>query len=360
MSRKTAYKWIERFKERGRFGLDDRKRVAHRVEGRPSEVWLERIRRYKCRHPSWGAPKIRWALERRFGRKELPSEAAIGRWHREWGLTRRRRRRILKGPSITRPGLSEAKEANDVWTVDFKGWFKTGDGSRVEPLTVRDLASRYVLDIRLMRQQNVEDTKREFERIFRDNGLPLVIRVDNGSPFGSRGALGLTRLSAWWVKLGIKVEFIEPGHPEQNGAHEQFHRIYKQETLGPAAPTVRAQKRRSQRWNWEYNHRRPHEALGMEVPAKYYRKSRRKAPKRHRHWKYEKGWQSRLVRSKGMIQIEGRGRYVGEAFERERVGLTRVKAGVWAVYYGPLLIGELWDEDAGGIRAVTYRKRGKK
>lgn len=190
VSRKTAYKWIERFKERGRFGLDDRKRVAHRVEGRPSEVWLERIRRYKCRHPSWGAPKIRWALERRFGRKELPSEAAIGRWLREWGLTRRRRRRILKGPSITRPGLSEAKKANDVWTVDFKGWFKTGDGSRVEPLTVRDLASRYVLDICLMRQQNVEDTKREFERIFRDNGLPLVIRVDNGSPFGSRGGAG--------------------------------------------------------------------------------------------------------------------------------------------------------------------------
>jgi putative transposase len=129
--------------------------------------------------------------------------------------------------------LQEARHPNDVWTVDFKGWFRTGDGARVEPLTVRDLASRYILSFCLMTRQNVKGARLAFEGIFREYGIPLVIRSDNGSPFGSTGALGLTRLSAWWVKLGIRVEFIEPGHPEQNGGHEQMHRVYKVENLNP-------------------------------------------------------------------------------------------------------------------------------
>lgn len=284
----------------------------------------------------------------------------MGRWLKRWGLTRRRRRRPHKGPWVVRPELSQARAPNDVWTVDFKGWFKTGDGSKVEPLTVRDLATRYVLAIRLMPQQNVERTRWEFERLFESYGLPGTIRMDNGSPFGSGGALGLTRLSAWWVKLGIGVEFIEPGHPEQNGGHEQFHRVYQEETLQPAAPTPRAQQRRSDRWGWAYNHERPHEALGMKVPARLYRKSPRPMPKRLKPWTYPKEWSSRRVRDNGMIHLEGRMRYVGEAFARERVGLRKVRAGVWEVYFGSLLMGELWDADAGGLRAVTYRKRGSK
>jgi putative transposase len=357
ISRKTAYKWMARFKARGRSGLGDQSRAAHGVSNRPTSVWLSRIRRVKRQHPRWGAAKIRWVLERRFGRPGRPSEAAVGRWLQRWGLTRKRRRHGLKGPSLIRAELTQAQAPNEVWTVDFKGWFKTGDGCKVEPLTVRDLATRYVLAIGLMAQQNVERTRREFARLFGRYGLPKVIRMDNGSPFGSRGALGLTRLSAWWVKLGIRVEFIEPGHPEQNGGHEQFHRVYKEETLQPAAATPRAQQRRSNRWGWGYNHERPHEALGMEVPAALYRKSRRRMPKRLKPWTYPPAWSSRRVKGKGMIHFDGRARYVGEAFEQERVGLKRVRAGVWEVYFGPWLIGELWDADAGGIRAVTYRKR---
>jgi len=271
-------------------------------------------------------------------------------------MTRRRRRRAVKGPVIARPELTVPQQPNEVWTADFKGAFHTGDGTRVEPLTVRDLASRYVLAIELLRQQNVRDSRLVFGWIFRKYGLPRVIRIDNGSPFGSTGALGLTRLSAWWVKLGIVVEFIKPGRPDQNGAHEQMHRVYKAETLQPPARSLRAQARRSEQWRLEYNRVRPHEALGMVVPAKRYRKSSRSLPVKLRPWRYPKGWKSRLVKSHGNIHFRGRGRFIGEAFEGERVGLRRSRAGVWEVYFGPHLVGELWDQETGGIRAVCYRR----
>jgi len=351
---------MARFKEGGRRGLRDQERAAKRVHNRPKEKWFARIRRCKRQHPGWGGPKIHWLLKRRFGRIGLPSATAIGRWLRSWGLTRRRRTRVRKGATLLRPALAEARHPNEVWTVDFKGWFRTGDGTRVEPLTVRDLASRYVLDFCLMPRQNVEAARMAFERIFRKYGMPQVIRSDNGSPFGSTGALGLTRLSAWWVKLGIRVEFIEPGHPEQNGAHEQMHRVYKAETLKPPSASVRGQKQRTRRWCREYNYQRPDEALGMEVPADYYRKSRREMPEGKKPWKYAPGWESRLVKGNGMISLEGRSRFVGEAFEKERVGLKRMPPGKWEVFFGPWLAGALHDVDSGGIRAVVYRKKKKR
>lgn len=360
ISRKTAYKWITRFQQRGRFGLGDRKRQAHRVHNRPDAVWLARIRRWRARHPSWGAAKLRWALKRRFGGGRVPSEAAIGRWLKNWKLTRRRRTMARKGPAIERSQLTVATQPNDVWTVDYKGWFKTGDGQRVEPLTVRDLATRYVLEIFLTGRQTLEDSRRAFERVFSRYGLPRVIRCDNGTPFGASGALGLTRLSAWWVKLGIRVEFIEPGHPEQNGAHEQLHRVYEEEAVQPPARTVRGQCLRNRRWCHQYNHERPHEALGMQVPAALYRKSWRKMPRRMKAWRYPRGWESRLVRSKGMITFYGQSRFVGEAFEAERVGLKPLRRRVWEVYFGPLLVGELWESETGAIRAAYYRRRGRR
>ena len=360
ISRKTAYKWIGRFEERGRYGLADRRRAAQRIHNRPSDLWLGRIRRWRAKHPTWGPRKLRWVLERRFGHPSLPSEAAIGRWLKEWRLTRKPKRPAHRGPRIERPPLTPAQRPNQVWTVDFKGWFRTGDGTRVEPLTVRDLASRYVLGIILLRRQSVENARRAFERVFRQYGLPEVIRTDNGSPFGAVGALGLTRLSAWWVKLGIRVEFIEPGCPEQNAAHEQFHGVYHQEVAQPAAESFAGQRTRTGRWRVHYNQERPHEALGMRVPAELYRKSTRPMPQRLTPWQYEPGWVTRLVKGHGLIGWHGRSRFVGEAFERERVGLKRIRAGVWEVYFGPLLIGEVWDADTGAVRAVRYREGRRK
>jgi putative transposase len=357
ISRKTAYKWIARFRQHGRRGLCDRTRAAAQVHNRPARRWLARIRRWRMRHPTWGAPKIRWALARRFGPCGLPSEAAISRWLHHWGLSRRRRRPVHRGPRVERPKLTTAVRPNDVWSVDFKGWFRTGDGIRIEPLTVRDMASRYILATTLLGSTNVALCREAFTRIFREHGLPRAIRMDNGTPFGSSGAWGLTRLSAWWIKLGIRVEFIEPGRPDQNGAHEQMHRVYKAETLNPPAPTPAAQRRRTTRWRHAYNHQRPHEALGMNVPAARYRKSTRRLPAKLRPWQYPRGWQSRLVKGKGMISFEGRPRYLGEAFEGERVGLHRHSALHCNVYFGPLLLGILHAHELSGIQATWFKKR---
>jgi transposase InsO family protein len=350
---------VARFKESGRRGLHDQTRSAPRIHNRPKPKWLARIRRCKNQHPGWGAPKIHWVLKRRFGRWGLPSEAAVSRWLKRWGLTRERRRRLRKGVSMLRPALQAARRPNDVWTVDFKGWFRTGDGSKVELLTVRDLASRYILRFCLMPQQTIQAARLAFQDIFQEYGIPRVIRTDNGSPFGSTGALGLTLLSAWWVKLGIRVEFIEPGHPEQNGAHEQMHRVYKAETLNPVGASLRVQKQRTRQWCLEYNYKRPHEALAMGLPSDHYRKSSRRMAGRLSPWRYPVGWKSRRVKDNGMIALEGRSRFVGHAFGKERVGLKRVHPGRWEVYFGPCLAGELHDMDWGGIRAVTYRNKKK-
>jgi putative transposase len=177
ISRKTAYKWLARFKEQGRQGLRNQTRCAHDLHNRPTERWLQRLRRRRRRNPTWGAPKIHWALRRRFGRRGLPAAGAIGRWLKSWGLTRRRRARALKGPSLLRPTLTQARQSHEVWTVDFKGWFRTGDGTKVAPLTVRDLATRYILLFCLLPRQRVGAARLAFERGFGVYGLPLVIRA---------------------------------------------------------------------------------------------------------------------------------------------------------------------------------------
>jgi len=260
------------------------------------------------------------------------------------------------GPQLGRRKLTRARRSNHVWTVDFKGWFRVGNGQRVEPLTVRDAFSRYVLAVELFEEQNWEATQRVFRRLFRQYGYPVVLRADNGSPFGSRGACGLTRLSAWWTALGIRVEFIAPGHPEQNGAHEQMHRILKAETTRPPSRHLRAQQRRTDQWVKVYNELRPHEGLGQRMPAEVY------CPKtsniRQGVLNYPKGWATRRVRTAGDIKWEGRKRFVGEAFVGYPVGLKASGKGRWSVYFGGLLIGELWRSDPGRMRPGSYG-RGK-
>jgi hypothetical protein len=229
----------------------------------------------------------------------------------------------------------------------------------VDPLTVRDLYSRYGLRVALLRGQQIEATQREFRRIFRQYGLPERIRCDNGSPFGGGGPTGLTRLSAWWTKLGIEVEFITRGRPCENGAHEQFHRVYKAEAAHAPAGGKAGQQRRSNQWLRHYNEERPHEALGMKVPATYYRSSRRKMPARMRFLEYPQGWERRWVKGNGEISWRGIRRFVGQAFVRDYVGLKPLKTGVWRVYFGPKLVGELAEKESGNIRPAQYRSSGK-
>jgi putative transposase len=355
LSRKSGYKWVERFEREGLWGLRDRTRRPHHSPQRISAKWLTRIRRLRRGHRSWGSRKL-WARLRKEYRGQTPPAArTIDKWLKRLKLSRRRRRRTRLGPPLKRRELTIAGRSNHVWTVDFKGWFRTQDGGRVEPLTVRDLFSRYLLSIRLLKDQSWRPVRRIFMRQFRKNGYPTVIRVDNGGPFGSTGPAGLSRLSAWWTALGIGVEFIAPGHPEQNGAHEQMHRVFKAETTRPSSCHVRAQQRRTDRWLRSYNEIRPHEALQQRTPAELYHPQ----PKRPRTvaLRYPSHWAVRRARSNGQIKWQGRKRFVGEAFVGYPVGLKLLGRGKWAVYFAGQLIGELWEWDQGGMRPAKYVRR---
>jgi len=356
VSRQTAYKWRKRYQAGRLRALADQSRTARKVFGKPVELWLDRVRRIRKRRPTWGARKLYYRLRQDFGAAGLPSVSAITRWLRRWGLAKGKRRR-KPGPLVLRAALRAARRSNEVWTVDFKGSYLIGDGTRVEPLTVRDLYSRYGLLVKLQRSQSVKETKKSFVKLFNKYGLPERIRCDNGVPFGGGGPTGLTRLSAWWVKLGIKVEFIAPGRPDQNGAHEQFHRVYKKEVARKPARTIAGQQRRGDRWLKLYNQQRPHEALGMAVPARSYRKQKKKRLKPVLPWTYAESWERRWVKSNGEISRKGEKRFVGEAFGGDYVGLKRRRAKVWRVYFGPLLIGELHEHETGNIRTAKYRPR---
>ena len=350
ISRKCGYKWKRRFEAEGVRGLRDRGRRPRRSPRQTKALWLGRMRRLRRRHRRWGARKLRAGLRRNFPRQRVPSARTIGRWLQKWKLVQRPRQRTPRGPQRPRPALTLARRSNAVWTVDFKGWFCTQDGRRNEPLTVRDLFSRYLLAVRVLAGHDWEPVRRIFRQLFRKYGYPAVIRTDNGGPFGSTGPAGLSRLSAWWTALGIRVEFIAPGHPEQNGGHEQMHRVMKAETTRPPSRHRSAQQRRLDRWVRCYNEVRPHEGLGQRVPGEVYRP--RPGRERRVQQKYPRGWSVRRVRSNGQIKWQGRKRNVGEALVGYRVGLKPQRGGKWEVYFGRVLIGELREEEAGGVRPV--------
>ena len=354
LSRKSGYKWVARFQREGPRGLRDRACRPNRSPRRTSSEWLIRIGRLRRRYRSWGARKLAARLRKEYPDQAVPCARTIGKWLRRMKLSGRQRRRSRRGPWVRPGGLTAAGRSNQVWTVDFKGWFRTGDGRRVEPLTVRDAFSRYLLSVRLLKDQSWRPVRRVFLHLFRVNGYPGVIRVDNGSCFGSTGPAGLARLSAWWTALGIRVEFIAPGHPEQNGAHEQMHRVLKAETTRPPSCHRRAQQRRTERWVRIYNWVRPHQALGQRAPAEVYRPQPGRL--RSAQLSYRKGWAVRQVRSNGEIKWQGRKRFVGEAFVGYPVGLKPKGRGRWEIYFARLLIGELWLSDPGGMRPAKHAR----
>jgi transposase InsO family protein len=353
ISRKTGDKWRRRFLDGGGRGLRNRSRRPKRSPTRTTGDWLAAIKRLRRKQRRWGAKKIRACLRRKFPRRRVPAIRTIALWLTRWRLTRRRVR-PRPGPRLMRPALTVPKGSNQVWTVDFKGWFRTADGQQVEPLTVRDLFSRYLLAVRLLPDQQWWRVQAVFVRLFGRYGIPKVIRMDNGTPFGSVGPAGLSRLSAWWTVLGIRVEFIAPGHPEQNGSHEQMHREFKADLTQPASRTLRGQQRRSDRWTNNYNLVRPHEALGQRTPAECYRAGRPQICRKLNRVQYPAAWGTRSVRSNGQIRWQGRLRFVGEAFVGLRVGLQPAGAGRHLVYLAGVVLGELRDTDAGGLRPAAY------
>lgn len=353
ISRKTGFKWLARFRVHGGLGLHNRSRRPKRSPRRTKQRWIGALARVRRQHPYWGAKKIYAHLRREHPRTGLPKVRTITRWLQRLGLVGRRACRARRGPQMARPVLRMAQTPNEVWTVDFKGWFRTRNGQRVDPLTVRDLFSRYILGIALLRPHD-KAVRQYFRGLFRRYGLPKVIRVDHGSPFAGDGALDLSRLSAWWLRLGVSVDFTRRGRPQDNGAHEQMHRVYKIELASPPATTPRGQQHRTTRWIDYYNYHRPHEAMAQQVPATRYRKSRR----RYQPWlaqlTYRRTWPTRKVSTRGYIHWRGRARVIGRAFSEQRVGLKPIEPNIHEVYFGRYLIGLLVDTDPGGLRPARW------
>lgn len=357
VSRKTAYKWLARFRRRGPAGFADCSRRPRRSPRRLSAPWAKAIKHWRKRRPHWGAKKIYGRLRRDWPRRRVPCVRSIHRCLQRLGRVRPPVQRARPGPPLPLPGLTRARQSNQVWTVDFKGWFRTADGVRQEPLTVRDLFSRFVLCLRLLPNQDEAHARRAFGRLFRRRGLPGIIRVDNGAPFAGRGALGLSRLSVWWLRLGIRVEFTRRARPGDNAGHEQFHGCYQQEIVAAGGAERRAMQRRSDRWRASYNHDRPHEALGQRLPAEVYRPSRRPYPQVLPPLVYPQSWPVCLVRKRGDITWQGRQRFIGRAFAGERLGLKRAGDQRWNVYLGRQLIGQLYAQDRAGMRPARWQRQ---
>jgi putative transposase len=355
ISRKTGFKWLNRFRVLGGPGLANRSRRPKHSPRQTPRRWCKALVQVRQQHPSWGGKKIYAFLRRKHPRARLPRPRTVTAWLQRLQLVRRRRAKARRGPGLPRPGWVLAQAPNDIWTADFKGWFRTRDGQRVDPLTVRDLFSRYILGIGLLRHQH-DPVQQYFHGLFRHYGLPKVIQVDHGPPFAGDGALELSRLSAWWLRLGIRVQFTRRACPQDNGAHEQMHRIYKAERASPPAATPRGQQWRTTRWVWEYNQLRPHEALDQRVPGELYRRSRRRYRGALPPLAYPAKWLRRRVTPSGYIRWRGRVRVIGRAFGQNVVGFKPMAEGVHEVYFGHQIIGLLLDTDPGGLRPAHWSK----
>ena len=342
ISRKTGYKRVHRFQAWGWDGLGDWSRAPHRHPNQTGPEVVRRLIASRQEHPTWGPKKlVAWLQDREPcpSVEGWPAPSTVGELLDRAGLVRRRKRRHQASP--WRQPFVQAEHPNDLWCIDLKGWFRTGDGVRVDPLTVEDASSRYLLACHGLSQPRGPQVRLVLEQTFREYGLPRAIRTDNGPPFASVGLGGLSSLAVWWVKLGILPERIEPGHPEQNGRLERLHRTLKAETATPPQPTWPRQQRAFQTFRSNYNEERPHEALGQQPPTRRYRPSMRPYPTRVGSPEYEAGTTVRRVRTNGEIKWQGQMVYLSEALCGEPVGLTSQDDRFWTIRYGPLQIGLL-------------------
>lgn len=337
ISRKTGYKWIGRFREKGGLGLSDASRAPRTHPNATGAQMEARVLDFRQRHPLWGPRKLLERLQRIEPGVVWPASSTIGAILKRHGMVVARKRR-RRGPVYV-GGLSEGNRPNDVWAADFKGWFRTGDGTRIDPLTVSDLASRYLLRVRSVKQSDVGGIRGHFTAAFQEYGLPNVIRTDNGQPFASIGLAGLSRLNVWFVRLGIRPERIRPGHPGENGVHERMHRTLKDATANPPRGTPKLQQEAFDRFISEFNDERPHESLEMRTPAEVYEKSNRMFPTRLPELEYPADMFMRKVFDTGRIKMKGRLIRVSKSLRGEVVGMRHVADGRTEIWFGPIKLG---------------------
>ena len=356
ISAKTGYKWRERFVERGLAGMAEESRRPHGHAEALDEAVVCEIVRLKQAHPHWGPRKIHALYLRQHGTDSTPSESSFKRVLERAGLTVPRRVKRCAETGGLASGV-KAEKPNEVWTVDFKGWWKDREGLRVEPLTVRDEFSRMLLEMRAMEDGTTESVRHCFERLFEAHGLPGAIRSDNGSPFASaQGLLGLSRLSAWWLALGINLERSRPGCPQDNGAHERMHRDIRRELQ---AGRVGGDQAAFDVWRREYNNERPHEALGMRLPSELYRPSERAYEGTPEDVEYG-DMESRRVNQTGYIGYQGSRYPVSAALGGWSVGVSPRADGLVEVWFSKLLLGHIETATASFTPVRTDRRKARK
>jgi putative transposase len=349
ISRRVGYKWLDRYRLEGPAGLMDRSHAPH-VHGRatPPNV-VEAIIGLRRERPSWGPRKIVAKLEQRQPAVDWPSASTVGEILKRAGLAGGRRMRRRAPPRLGE--LTVPQYANHVWSIDHKGWIRLGDGSRVEPFTMTDGFSRYLIGVAATSSTRQAECRPLLERAFREYGLPEVIRSDNGAPFASTGTTGLTVMSVWWIKLGIRHERIDPGHPQQNGRHERFH-FTLLEAMRPPSPNRSAQARRFAAFARDYNEERPHEALGQRAPASVYQRSSRSIPTRLPEPDYPAEATVRQVRSNGEIKWRGDLIYICTSLIGETIAIEEAENGHWRVRFFDVPIGII-DMQSRKLRRTT-------
>jgi len=331
ISRPTGYTVLRRYAELGERGLEERSRApASHPNQTPAEI-EEAVLELRRQHPHWGPRTLKAKLKQLQPQVYWPAASTIGMMLDREGLTQHRRKRRRTEP-YSQP-LAMATEPNRIWCADFKGWFRTGDGERIDPLTISDACSRYLLRCQAVEKMDTARAQAIFEAAFRECGLPLAIRTDNGEPFASTAIAGLSRLAVWWMKLGIVPERIAAGHPEQNGRHERMHRTLKEETASPPAANRRAQQRAFDRFRQEFNEERPHHALNMQTPSSCYAPSPWPYPARVAEPEYGSAMRVRRVDSSGKFSWKHENVFLSDVLRGEAVGLLPVDDRYYRVYF---------------------------
>jgi transposase InsO family protein len=338
IARETGYVWLRRYQAVGWEGLREKSRARQGHKNQMPEEIEQMVLDLREAHMSWGPRKLKWVLERNEPGRRWPAASTIGQMLKRTGLAVARKKRRRTAP-YTEP-LAHADGPNRVWCADFKGWFRSGDGERIDPLTITDAHSRYLLRCQAVDKMDTARVQAIFEAAFREYGMPEAIRTDNGTPFASRALAGLSRLAVWWMKLGIVPERIEAGHPEQNGRHERMHRTLKQETAQPPARNRREQQRAMDKFRAEYNQVRPHEALEMQTPAAVYETSPRRFPRRMPEPEYPDTMLVRSVCHKGEFSWKKHEVFVSEVLWGEKIGLLPVDEHCYTVYFAQFPIAQ--------------------
>lgn len=337
ISRPTGYDLIDRFNEEGRLAVKERSRARHVITNKTSDKIQKKLIELKHRYPNWGPATIKSYLEAEEIPGAWPAVSTIGEIFKRHGLVKPRKKRKY-APAHSEP-LRHCQKPNQVWSADFKGQFYLRNGKYCYPLTITDNYSRYLLLCEGMSSPNCDQTIKCFEKVFRKHGLPEAIRTDNGQPFAGAGISGLTRLSIWFLKLGITPERIESGHPEQNGRHERMHRTLKEAACIPYSRTMKEQQICFNKFKREFNNKRPHQGLEGKRPAEIHTDSSREMPRKLSEMEYPDKYVIRKVRSTGEIKFAGKAFYLSELLYKESIGLEMIDEDRAIVYFSKLKLG---------------------